>query len=80
MVTENIRKRMTWKEFKDKDIGYKVGYIIGNLLMFSFGLVSCLLVYLVPIIRLPFLVFGIIIIITFKINKIIRKKRKRKCH
>lgn len=63
------KKSITWKEFKNKDLEYKIGYIIGSILMFAFGLVSCLLVYLVPLSRIPLLIISITLFTTIKIKK-----------
>ena len=61
--------RLEWKE-KSKE--YKEGYIIGCILMFFLGLISCLLTYTYPISVIP-LVIGIVIL-----RKIVNKRVKER--
>lgn len=70
------KKPLTWKEFKSKDKGYKIGYIIGYISMFFFGLFSCLLVYLVPSVRLPFIIFSITVLVLIRIRRKLSERKE----
>lgn len=65
--------RLEWKE-KSKE--YKIGYIIGSVLMFFLGLISCLLSYFYPISAIA-LVFGIVIL-KLIVNKKVKERKNEK--
>ena len=60
-------------EWKEKSRDYKLGYIIGCIIMFFVGLISCLLSYLYPICVIPLI--STIIIFKIIINNRIRKRK-----
>ena len=65
---------MNRTEWKEKSKEYKIGYILGCILMFILGLTNSLLM-IIPIMRFPILTFNIILLTFIIIRK---RKRKRK--
>ena len=63
--------RMNRLEWKEKSRDYKIGYLIGCVIMFFVGLISCLLSYFYPI-------SAIILVIPLIILKLILNKKKKK--
>jgi fatty acid desaturase len=73
-------KSLTWKEFKEKDKGYKIGYIIGVFLMFGLGVFNAFIFFgaitIPPIIAYSLLIILCILLVISKVKKRLKKEKR----